>query len=123
MTNESQPLDRLTPLPDRRRALLRAIAGSHLPLPITIDIYEVEMGYHRDHAGLKLDDNHPADVEEWADRLGGTNPTFGATVKRSVGDTLFRSYSTHVVLAGWPCQVSSYVDLNVVPVDEPAVES
>ncbi len=111
MENTDQPLD-------RRRALLRAIADSRLPLPISIDVYEIEQGYHHDHVGLKLDDNRPADVEEWAERLGGNKPTFGSTVKRHDGRP-FRSYSTHVVVAGWPAQVCSYVDL-----DEPgAVES
>jgi hypothetical protein len=109
MSDQSKPLD--------RRALLRAIASTHLPLPIDIDIFEVAMGFHHDHAGLRLDDNRPGDVDAWAEAFGADKPTYGAPVPRS-GDTgEFRSYRASVVLAGWPTDVCSYVD-----VDE-AVES
>jgi hypothetical protein len=109
MSDQSTPLD--------RRALLRAIASTHLPLPIDISFYDIGQGYSRDHAGLKLYDNRPAEVDQWADTLGGDKPTFGGTVKRVPSGVLFRSYKTRAVLAGWPVEVFSYVD-----VDE-AVES
>lgn len=113
MENQTPPLD--------RRALLRAIAATHLPLPIDISFYDIGQGYSRDHAGLKLYDNRPDDVEEWSDTLGGDKPKSGGVVKRVPSGKKFRSYKTRAVLAGWPVEVYSYVDLDVMPGE--AVES
>lgn len=106
MTEPAQPLS--------RRALLRAIASTHLPLPIGVDIYERDYGYH---AAIRLDDNQPGQVEQWADAFGSDKPEYGGTVGATKTAKAFRACNTNVVLAGWVTEVSSYVDLDVVAVE------
>ena len=103
----------------KRRAVLRAIASTHLPLPLSVEIYEVGQGFSSDHVGLRVDDNQPGYVDAWAEVFGGDTPTYGGVVEATKTAKAFRSYATRVVLAGWDTGVCSYVDLDVVP----AVES
>ena len=98
-----------------RRDLYSALAVTHLPLPVNVEIYERD---YSDWAGFRLDDNAPEQVEVWATFLGDTVPHYAGTVTGS-GSKPFRSYQVDVTFAGWRVEVCSYVDLDVVPVDQP----
>lgn len=116
MGDQTPPLD--------RRALLRAVASTHLPLPLDIDIFEVEQGFHSTHATLRVDDNRPDFVDQWAAAFGATKPTYGGVVPAGEPHKEFRSYEVRIVLAGWDTAVCSFVDTDVVPADKAeAVES
>ena len=99
-----------------RRLLFRAVATSELPMPVDISTYErpdLDAGM-RQWAGIRLEDNAPESVEEWATALGAfERPQYGSVIE-SPNAKPFRAYAVDVTLAGWPVEVCSYVDTEVV---------
>lgn len=97
-----------------RRALFAAIAtaAEHLPAPIAVNIYPAN-GAADAWAKVHLPDNDTAGVDAWSAAYGGRAAVVGPPVRTEHPDgtvRVFRSYRAPATVAGWPTQISTYVD-------------